>query len=51
MLHECVKGGHLIQGIGAGIVPAVLDVNLLDEILQVTIDILDCSTTILLKVV
>ncbi|KAG4950498.1 hypothetical protein JHK86_043737 [Glycine max] len=30
-------GGHLIQGIGAGIVPAVLDVNLLDEILQVGI--------------
>ncbi|XP_050914426.1 cysteine synthase isoform X2 [Lathyrus oleraceus] len=27
---------HLIQGIGAGIVPEVLDVNLLDEIIQVT---------------
>ncbi|KAK2403446.1 cysteine synthase [Trifolium repens] len=29
-------GTHLIQGIGAGIVPDVLEVNLLDEIIQVS---------------
>jgi len=36
ILRVCVKRMHLIQRIGAGIVPDVLDVNLLDEIIQVT---------------
>ena len=30
------KGPHLLQGIGAGFVPAVLDIDLLDEVIRVT---------------
>lgn len=39
MLHVYVKGKHLIQGLGSGVVPPVLDVSLLDEIIQVTFNI------------
>ena len=37
------KGAHPIQGIGAGFVPAVLNVKVFDEVLRVTAD--DAFTT------
>ena len=30
------KGSHQIQGIGAGIIPKILDTELLDEVIQVS---------------
>lgn len=36
--HELKPGSHKIQGIGAGFVPSILDLSVVDEIIQVTND-------------
>ena len=40
-------GKHLIQGIGAGIMPTVLDMKLLDEVIQVSPETILFSLTLI----